>query len=248
MYGDGGGKAPSWPQPIYGRERVAKLMAGTFAQAMVSARRYSRRSSTASQASVSSTTKAASAPSCHLTIADGADPDDPRVHEPRQTRACRTRCERAGFCARTAASGVLIIVPPPGRSRGARARGRRPRLRGRGSRRRPGGARSPRSHRGPRGCRASSRAPSSRSPAAAPSTPTTPTHDPRAMRAGPEERRHRDDHHEPAVVRALRPVEAHGPVVRPGAEHADDRDGDRDRRDDLRPRAPGDTACSFLGQ
>jgi RNA polymerase sigma-70 factor (ECF subfamily) len=33
VYGDGGGKAPSWPQPIYGRERVAKLMAGTFAQA-----------------------------------------------------------------------------------------------------------------------------------------------------------------------------------------------------------------------
>jgi RNA polymerase sigma-70 factor, ECF subfamily len=33
VYGDGGGKAPSWPQPIYGRERVAKLMAGTLAQA-----------------------------------------------------------------------------------------------------------------------------------------------------------------------------------------------------------------------
>jgi RNA polymerase sigma-70 factor, ECF subfamily len=34
VYGDGGGKAPSWPEPIYGRERVAKLMAGTFAQAL----------------------------------------------------------------------------------------------------------------------------------------------------------------------------------------------------------------------
>jgi RNA polymerase sigma-70 factor (ECF subfamily) len=34
VYGDGGGKAPSWTQPIYGRERVAKLMAGTFAQAL----------------------------------------------------------------------------------------------------------------------------------------------------------------------------------------------------------------------
>jgi RNA polymerase sigma-70 factor, ECF subfamily len=33
VYGDGGGKAPSWPEPIYGRERVAKLMAGTFRQA-----------------------------------------------------------------------------------------------------------------------------------------------------------------------------------------------------------------------
>jgi RNA polymerase sigma-70 factor (ECF subfamily) len=33
VYGDGGGKAPSWTQPIYGPERVAKLMAGTFAQA-----------------------------------------------------------------------------------------------------------------------------------------------------------------------------------------------------------------------
>ena len=33
VYGDGGGKAPSWPKPIYGRDRVAKLMAGTFAQA-----------------------------------------------------------------------------------------------------------------------------------------------------------------------------------------------------------------------
>jgi RNA polymerase sigma-70 factor (ECF subfamily) len=34
VYGDGGGKAPSWPEPIYGRERVAKLMVGTFAQAV----------------------------------------------------------------------------------------------------------------------------------------------------------------------------------------------------------------------
>ena len=34
VYGDGGGKAPSWPQPIYGRERVAKLIAGTFAQVL----------------------------------------------------------------------------------------------------------------------------------------------------------------------------------------------------------------------
>jgi RNA polymerase sigma-70 factor (ECF subfamily) len=33
VYGDGGGKAPSWPQPIYGRERVAQLMAGTITQA-----------------------------------------------------------------------------------------------------------------------------------------------------------------------------------------------------------------------
>lgn len=32
VYGDGGGKAPSWPEPIYGRERVAKLMVGTLAQ------------------------------------------------------------------------------------------------------------------------------------------------------------------------------------------------------------------------
>jgi RNA polymerase sigma-70 factor, ECF subfamily len=33
VYGDGGGKAPSWTQPVVGPERVAKLMAGTFAQA-----------------------------------------------------------------------------------------------------------------------------------------------------------------------------------------------------------------------
>lgn len=33
VYGDGGGKAPSWPQPIVGRERVAKLIAGTVKQA-----------------------------------------------------------------------------------------------------------------------------------------------------------------------------------------------------------------------
>jgi RNA polymerase sigma-70 factor (ECF subfamily) len=33
VYGDGGGKAPSWPKPVFGRERVAKLMAGTLAQA-----------------------------------------------------------------------------------------------------------------------------------------------------------------------------------------------------------------------
>jgi RNA polymerase sigma-70 factor, ECF subfamily len=32
-YGDGGGRAPSWPKPIYGRERVAKLIAGTLKQA-----------------------------------------------------------------------------------------------------------------------------------------------------------------------------------------------------------------------
>jgi RNA polymerase sigma-70 factor (ECF subfamily) len=33
VYGDGGGKAPSWPKPIYGRERVAKLIIGTLKQA-----------------------------------------------------------------------------------------------------------------------------------------------------------------------------------------------------------------------
>ena len=33
VYGDGGGKAPSW-KPVYGRDRVAKLMAGTFTQAL----------------------------------------------------------------------------------------------------------------------------------------------------------------------------------------------------------------------
>jgi RNA polymerase sigma-70 factor (ECF subfamily) len=33
VYGDGGGKAPSWPKPIYGPERVAKLIAGTLRQA-----------------------------------------------------------------------------------------------------------------------------------------------------------------------------------------------------------------------
>jgi RNA polymerase sigma-70 factor (ECF subfamily) len=32
VYGDGGGKAPSWTEPIYGPERVAKLMVGTLAQ------------------------------------------------------------------------------------------------------------------------------------------------------------------------------------------------------------------------
>ncbi len=33
VYGDGGGKAPSW-QPVYGPERVAKLIAGTLRQAI----------------------------------------------------------------------------------------------------------------------------------------------------------------------------------------------------------------------
>lgn len=33
VYGDGGGKAPSWPKPIVGRARVAKLIAGTLQQA-----------------------------------------------------------------------------------------------------------------------------------------------------------------------------------------------------------------------
>jgi RNA polymerase sigma-70 factor, ECF subfamily len=33
VYGDGGGRAPSWPRPIYGRERVARLFAGLGAQA-----------------------------------------------------------------------------------------------------------------------------------------------------------------------------------------------------------------------
>jgi RNA polymerase sigma-70 factor (ECF subfamily) len=32
VYGDGGGKAPSWPKPIYGPQRVAKLIAGTLRQ------------------------------------------------------------------------------------------------------------------------------------------------------------------------------------------------------------------------
>jgi RNA polymerase sigma-70 factor, ECF subfamily len=33
VYGDGGGRAPSWPKPIYGRERVARLIAGAVTQA-----------------------------------------------------------------------------------------------------------------------------------------------------------------------------------------------------------------------
>jgi RNA polymerase sigma-70 factor, ECF subfamily len=33
VYGDGGGKAPSWPRPIVGRRRVSRLMAGVLAQA-----------------------------------------------------------------------------------------------------------------------------------------------------------------------------------------------------------------------
>jgi RNA polymerase sigma-70 factor, ECF subfamily len=32
VYGDGGGKAPSWPRPIVGRKRVSRLMAGVLAQ------------------------------------------------------------------------------------------------------------------------------------------------------------------------------------------------------------------------
>lgn len=28
VYGDGGGKAPSWPHPVYGRDRVARLLLG----------------------------------------------------------------------------------------------------------------------------------------------------------------------------------------------------------------------------
>jgi RNA polymerase sigma-70 factor, ECF subfamily len=34
VYGDGGGKAPSWPKPVYGRARVAKLIAGMLKQAI----------------------------------------------------------------------------------------------------------------------------------------------------------------------------------------------------------------------
>lgn len=33
VYGDGGGQAPSWPSPIYGRERVSRLLLGLIAQA-----------------------------------------------------------------------------------------------------------------------------------------------------------------------------------------------------------------------
>lgn len=32
VYGDGGGKAPSWPHPIVGQQRVSRLIAGVFAQ------------------------------------------------------------------------------------------------------------------------------------------------------------------------------------------------------------------------
>ena len=76
----------------------------------------------------------------------------------------------------------------------------------------------------------------------------TPTHVPPASERDQRSAGHRDDHHEPAVVRALGPVEAHRPVVRPGAEHADDGDGDRDPRNERRPEAPGGSACSVLGQ
>jgi RNA polymerase sigma-70 factor (ECF subfamily) len=32
VYGDGGGKAPSWPRPVFGRERVGRLLAGVGRQ------------------------------------------------------------------------------------------------------------------------------------------------------------------------------------------------------------------------
>jgi RNA polymerase sigma-70 factor (ECF subfamily) len=32
VYGDGGGKSPSWPRPIFGRDRVSRLFAGMGAQ------------------------------------------------------------------------------------------------------------------------------------------------------------------------------------------------------------------------
>jgi RNA polymerase sigma-70 factor, ECF subfamily len=39
VYGDGGGKAPSWTEPIYGRERVAKLMVARSRRSLGSAAR-----------------------------------------------------------------------------------------------------------------------------------------------------------------------------------------------------------------
>jgi RNA polymerase sigma-70 factor (ECF subfamily) len=32
VYGDGGGTSPSWPRPIFGRDRVARLLLGVSAQ------------------------------------------------------------------------------------------------------------------------------------------------------------------------------------------------------------------------
>src|SRR5213596_2143719 len=60
VYGDGGGKAPSWPEPIYGRERVAKLMVGTLAQVDRLGASLVKPSSTGSPASSSWTRTAAS--------------------------------------------------------------------------------------------------------------------------------------------------------------------------------------------
>src|SRR5213083_283393 len=53
VYGDGGGKAPSWTEPIYGRERVAKLMVGTLAQVARLGASLVKPSSTGSPASSS---------------------------------------------------------------------------------------------------------------------------------------------------------------------------------------------------
>jgi RNA polymerase sigma-70 factor (ECF subfamily) len=33
VYGDGGGNVPSWPRPIFGRDRVARLLASIGRQA-----------------------------------------------------------------------------------------------------------------------------------------------------------------------------------------------------------------------
>ena len=111
VYGDGGGKAPSWPQPIYGRERVAKLMAGTFAQALRlgASVQPTQLNGQPGLSFVDHEGRIGAVMS--LEIADGVDPDDPRGHEPRQARARRTRCGRPRDSAE-GADGALTGKPP----------------------------------------------------------------------------------------------------------------------------------------
>ena len=74
-------------------------------------------------------------------------------------------------------------------------------------------------------------------------TPAIPIQDLRPERPRPAEREAGDDHREPAVVGALRPVEGHGPVRRPGQEDTDYHRRDRDPSEVRCERLPGHCTC-----
>jgi RNA polymerase sigma-70 factor (ECF subfamily) len=118
VYGDGGGKAPSWPKPIVGRGRVAKLIAGTLTQAKEVGVRFRAAHINGQPGVMFVDDEDRIGAVMSVDVADGLVQTIRGVTNPTSSRISARCSTRARFCARTAASGEEPWAHRPVRSRG----------------------------------------------------------------------------------------------------------------------------------